>query len=91
MAAALSIGDDMSPSRIRGKSDESQQKLNEGVDFTLEYENEGPTTNSNMPIAKKIAKLDSSLSKEDSSKTKQRALSGGRPPSLEFPETQDFS
>lgn len=48
MAAALSIGNDMSPSRIRGKSDEIQQKINEGVDFSMKYQNEkeggGPTT-----------------------------------------------
>ena len=84
MASALSIGNELSPSRMISKSDESQAKIKKGIDLSMENSKQNESSHNLLTVGK-LSTSDSNI-QDNISKATKRTLSGGRPPSLESSE-----
>ena len=89
MASALSIGNELSPSRMISKSDESQVKMKKGIDLSIENSKQNESSRNLITVGK--PSTSDSNQPDNISKATKRTLSGGRPTSLESSENQDKS
>ena len=89
MAAALSIGNEMSPSKVQFKSYQSQTNMKDGVDLLIQNSQQNQSSR-NAPTGGKHVTTDNGP-QDNISKVSKRNLSGGRPIALELSGNQDKS
>ncbi len=89
MAAAISIGNEMSPSKVPFKSYQPQTNMKDGVDLLIQNSLQNQSSR-NVPTGGKLATTDNGPH-DNISKVSKRNLSGGRFPALELSGNQDKS
>ena len=78
MAAALCIGDEVSPSKMIGKSYGSQASIKNSIDLVMENSQQVQSSRNIITVGKLVTS--ESNSQDHISKASKRAMSGGRHP-----------